>query len=216
MAATTWNGQKTTDLRVLLRVPAMYLDGKGGGHDGGAGAPLKKLGGIVFPYTPTVSFQNQAVYIPQAPTHSMFASYFFKNSNVGPINITGKFTAQNEYEASIILATQTLLRTLVKMRWGDDIGAGSPPPVCRLDAYGNSMLSNVPVAVQSWKLEYPDGVDFIEVGGNGSSITMYGHSFVPTSCTLSLELAVVYSRKEMLDYGVDKYLNGDLDGKGYI
>lgn len=208
-----WAGAQSNDLRVRLEVPPEYLKGLGGGPNAGSQRPLQKTKGIVFPYTPSVSFNNQAVYQTQAPTHSIFAQYFYKNSAVGPISISGKLTAQNEYEASIILGIQHLLRALIKMRWGSDTNAGAPPPVCRLHAFGNAMLQNVPVVVQSWKLDYPDGVDYIEVG---QGIKDYGRSFVPTMCTLSLELAVQYSRKEQLDYTVDGFLSGQNTNKGFI
>ena len=214
----TWDGQTQSDLRVLLKVPKDYLVMRGGGYvpEGESSGALEKVGGILFPYTPSISYNNQATYVQQAPTHSLYSSYFFKNSNVGPISITGKFTCQNEYEASVILATQTLLRTLTKMRWGNDTNAGSPPPVCRLFAFGNSMLNNVPVAVASWKIDYPDSVDYIEVGGPNSVIDVYGHNFVPVQCSLTMELTPMYSRDEQLKYNNDDFLYGVLDNKGYI
>lgn len=209
-AKVTWAGAQSSDLRVRLEVPKEYLTGLGGGP---GPRPLSKTGGIVFPYTPSVSVNNQAVYQAISPTHSLYTSYAYKNTTVGPISVTGKFTAQNEYEAALILGVQHLLRALTKMRWGSDTNAGAPPPVCRLHAFGNAMLQNVPVVVQSWKLEYPDGVDYIEVG---QGIKDYGRSFVPTICTLTLELAVQYSRKEQLEFSVDDFLNGKNTNKGYI
>jgi hypothetical protein len=209
----SWGGKIARDLRVRLEVPKEYLKGLGGGPNAGSSRPLQRTNGIVFPYTPSVSVANQAVYQAVTPTHSNYASYAFKNSMSGPIQITGKFTAQNEYEASLILGIQHLLRALTKMRWGDDTNAGAPPPVCRLFAFGNSMLDNVPVVVQSWKLEYPDGVDYIQVG---PGIKEYGNSFVPTMCTISMDLAVQYSRSEQLKFSVDDFLSGKLAGKGYI
>lgn len=208
-----WAGRKAQDLRARLEVPTEYLTGLGGGPKAASSRPLQRTKGIVFPYTPSISFANQAVYTSQTPTHSLFAQYFYKNSAVGPITVTGKLTAQNEYEAAIILGIQHLLRALTKMRWGSDKNAGAPPPVCRFHAFGNAMLQNVPVVVQSWKLEYPDGVDYIAVG---PGIKDYGNSFVPTICTLTLELAVQYSRKEQLEYSVDDWLSGKNTNKGYI
>ncbi len=203
------------DLRVRLEVPKEYLTGLGGGPSPGGlrDRPLARTRGIVFPYTPSVSVSNQANYSAVSPTHSNYASYAYKNSTVGPIQISGKFTAQNEYEASVILGVQHLLRALIKMKWGDDKNAGAPPPVCRLFAYGNSMIDNVPVVVQSWKMEYPDSVDYIQVG---QGIKDYGNSFVPTICTISIDLAIQYSRKEQLDYSVDGFLAGKFKNKGYL
>jgi len=221
-AAVTWNGKAQRDIRVRLCVPEMYTKGTlGGGPQPpqgprpfeGIGGPSTHPGGIIFPYTPTISYNNQASYSSLAPTHSNFNNYFFKNAQTGAIQITGKFTAQNEYEASLILAVQHLLRSLTKMRWGDDIGAGTPPPVCRLFAYGDSMLNNIPVAVQSWKIDYPDSVDYI---GVGDGIKDYGNNFVPTMCSLTLELIPMYSRAQQLQYSVDAFNKGVFTSMGYL
>ena len=211
----TWTGDVETDIRVKLQVPPNYTQGLGGGPASGRSGQriLDQNKGIIFPYTPTISYNNQAIYSAVAPTHSNYQSFFFKNSTAGPITITGKLTCQNEYEGAVILGIQHLLRALIKMRWGNEDGAGSPPPVCRLKAFGNSMLGNVPVVVQSWKLELPDGVDYIQVG---DGITEYGKNFVPVVSTLTLELLPMYSRAEQLSYTVDDFLNGRLSNKGYL
>jgi hypothetical protein len=222
---------EASDLRVKLRVPADYLKGPSAGPGAGlnlvnspltnAFSPssgvgtgaLAQVGGILFPYTPQISISNQATYQQNKVMHSNYPFYNYQNSSVGPISITGKFTAQNEYEAAIILAIQHLLRSLTKMKFGDDPDAGAPPPVCRLDAYGDFMYKNVPVAVADWKLELPDQVDYIQVG---KGITGYGNTMVPTSCTISLTLNVMYSRQEMMRFNVNSWLSGGLAGKGYI
>jgi hypothetical protein len=214
------------DMRVKLRVPSAYLTGPAAGPGGGlnilnasAGAgtgALAQLGGIMWPYTPTVSLSNQASYQQNKVVHSNYAFYNYQNSSVGPISVSGKFTAQNEYEAAIILSIQHLLRALTKMKFGDDADAGAPPPVCRLDAYGDFQMKNVPVAVASFKVEMPDSVDYIQVG---KGITGYGNTMVPTVCTISVDLNVMYSRQEMLQFSVDEWLKGSkgkLAGKGYL
>jgi hypothetical protein len=182
------------------------------GGNVGVGA-LAALGGIVFPYTPQVAWSNQASYQQNKVMHSNFPFYNYQNSSVGPITVAGKFTAQTEYEGAVILATLHLLRSLTKMKFGDDSNAGAPPPVCRFDAYGDYMLSNVPVSVADFKLELPENVDYIQVG---QGIQGYGSTMVPTSCTISITLNVMYSRQEALQYGVDAWLQGKLAGKGYL
>jgi hypothetical protein len=204
-ATAQWAGTK--DLRTVLRVPSSYLTGLAAGPQ----SILKNFGGILFPYTPSISYDNQATYTAISPTHSNYTQFFFKNSNVGPITVTGKFTVQNESEAEIWLSVQHLLRSLTKMRFGTDANAGAPPPVCRLDAYGDMMLSNVPVVVASFKIEYPDSVDYIAVKKG-----QYASSLVPTISTLSLTLNLMYSRKEIRDFSVDQWLSGKLSNKGYL
>ena len=208
-ANAQWSEAK--DLRVKLRVPSEYLVGPAAGPS----SIIKKNGGILFPYTPQISMQNQANYAQNTPLHSNYPLYFFKNGSIGPIQVTAKFTVQNEFEGAVLLGVLHLLRGLTKMKWGDDPDAGAPPPVCRFDAYGDYMMYNVPVAISNWRHELSDNCDYIAVGRPGSPGT-YGHSMVPTMSTITLDLNVMYSRQEMLSYSVKKWQAGELRGKGYL
>ena len=208
-AMAQWAGAK--DMRVKLRVPPDYLVGPAAGPTN----ILQKNGGILFPYTPIIGNDNQANYTQQQPLHSNFPLYFYKNSTVGPLTVNAKFTVQNEFEGAVLLGVIHLLRSLTKMKFGNDPDAGAPPPVCRFDAYGDYMFYNVPVSVANWKHELPDGVDYIAVGRDGSPTT-YGHSMVPVLSSISLTLNVMYSRREMLDHNIQSWNSGELQGKGYI
>ena len=53
----TFNGEDTTDMRVRLIVPDIYLAGKTVGLIGNRG--------IIFPYTPQISYENTAEYALQ-------------------------------------------------------------------------------------------------------------------------------------------------------
>lgn len=203
-ASAEW--AETKDLRVILRVPQSYLKGPAAGP----GNLLNDFGGILFPYTPTISYDNQAQYGSINPVHSNFTQYYFKSSQVGQITISAKFTVQNEREGKIWLGIVHLLRSLTKMRWGKDSNAGSPPPVCRLEAYGDYVLRNVPVVISSFKFDLPDNVDYIAVGGE------YKNSLVPSITTFNIGLNVMYSRREMQDYSVDDWIAGNLRGQGYL
>lgn len=203
-ASAEW--AETKDLRVILRVPQSYLKGPAAGP----GKILNDFGGILFPYTPTISYDNQAQYGSVNPVHSNYTQYYFKSSQVGQINISAKFTVQNEKEGKIWLGVVHLLRSLTKMRWGKDSNAGSPPPVCRLEAYGDYVLRNVPVVISSFKFDLPDNVDYISVGGE------YKNSLVPSITTFNIGLNVMYSRREMQDYSVDDWIAGNLRGQGYL
>ena len=200
-----WAGAK--DLRATLRVPSSYLVGPAAGP----ASILRELGGILFPYTPEISYDTQAQYGSVNPVHSNYTQYYYKNSSVGPISVSGKFTVQNEKEGMIFLGIQHLLRSLTKMRFGSDKNAGSPPPVCRLDAYGDYMINNVPVVVASFKVEMPNSVDYISV-----KTEPYKTSLVPTMATISMTLNPMYSRSEIARFSVDGWLNGNLKNRGYL
>jgi hypothetical protein len=239
----TWGNLSTFDTRVKLKVPHEYvvesptetvgpvpgkyynlgLDGQTETH------PLSKHDGIIFPYTPGISFDTAANYTAQSLIHSNYNFYSYKNSSVGAINLSAKFVVQNNADAGFYLAVQHLLRALIKMPWGTDSGpflAGSPPPICRLFAYGPYMLNNIPVVVTSLKTDYPDGVDYYETllapGYNtNDSNSVFGQNMVPILSTMNITLLPVYSRYEQYNFSVKKFLNGELSGfyapgRGYI
>jgi len=201
-ATAQWAGVK--DTRVVLRVPKTYLQSP-------LTSLLKENEGILFPYTPQLGYEGQASYGSASPLHSNYTQYFFKNSLVSNINLSGKFTVQNEKEAKIWLSIVHLGRVLTKMPFGDDKNAGSAPPVCRLDGFGNMVFANVPVAVVSFKFELPDTVDYIGVYDGP-----FVNSMAPTISTISFTLQPMYSRDEIRNFSVEDFLAGSLKGKGYL
>jgi hypothetical protein len=197
------------DLRVRLKVPGEYI--QPGTPSAGPNNILTNNGGILFPYTPTISVDNKAEYAQQTPLHSNFSQYFYKNSSVGPINMTAKFTVQNEQDGKVLLSVIHLLRALTKMRFGADDQAGSPPPICRFYAYGQYMMYNVPVAITSWKHELPNDVDYVTIG-RGTPLA----SMVPISSNITIDMNIMYSRREMLNHNIPDWLTGSFIGKGLI
>ena len=200
------------DLRVRIRVPQKYLTASTVGMYG----ELEQLGGIIFPYTPSISFESKADYASQQPLHSNFAINFYQKSSIGSISISGKFSVQNEKDAGVYIATIHLLKALTKMRSGGTTGdpdSGAPPPVCRLDGHGEMMLNNVPVAITSFKIELPDSVDYFTLPSN----VTYTASSVPTISTISITCLPMYSRNEMQNFSVTGYLNDySYRRQGYI
>lgn len=197
------------DMRVRLRVPPKYITSL---TEGGRNAELFELQGIVFPYTPQVQYELKADYSAQTPTHSNFAINFYSKSSIGNISIVGKFTVQTVEDAKVYVSTLVLLRALTRMRSGSDPDAGSPPPICRLDAYGEMMFDNVPVAVSQFRIELPDNVDYFTFPGTQN----YGPTSVPVLSTFNITLIPMYSRGEMQDFSVSKYLDNFYQGRGYI
>jgi hypothetical protein len=203
-ASASWSGSK--DMRMMLKVPSSYLSGPN------MASEIKAAGGIVFPYTPNVSYDTSASYGNSNPLHSNYTQYFFKNSSVSAINITGKFTVQNENEVNIWLSIVHLGRILTKMPFGNDTKflAGSAPPVLRLHGYGTHVFENVPVAITSFKFDLPENVDYIYNSGSG-----FKDSMAPVVSTFTFSLIPMYSRKEIRDFSVDKWIAGSLP-KGYL
>ena len=202
------------DLRVRLRVPRDYLTPL---TVGSWLEELQGFGGVIFPYTPQITLEHKADYGSATPLHSNYAINFYKSSSIPDITITGKFTVQNDKDAMVYLATSHVLSALTKMRFGPDEDAGAPPPVCRLEGYGAFMLKNVPVAITSFKHDLPDDVDFYTFDKRGDTISSFSNTSVPVRSTFTIVCKVMYSRQEMLNASVTKYLNDPaFKGQGFL
>lgn len=206
---------KNGDKRVRLIVPPSYLIGPAAGPPAGKNTTqgiLNLNGGIVFPYTPKIEVSHNAEYTETAAMHSNYKQYFYKRSSVSEISLSATFTVQNYFDAAVLLAVQHLCRALTKMPYGNDPNAGSPPPVCRLMAYGDFMLDGIPVAVKSFKLDLPDDVDYFTLDNNWG----YGVTSVPVKSKIDLTFVPIWSRNEMMNATVTGWLSNGLRQQGYL
>jgi hypothetical protein len=209
-----FGGQK--DFRAKLLVPDAYLNSaltKGGDNN-----VLQNSGGIIFPYTPTISYESFANYATQNVLHSNYTLYSYKQSGVTPIKVNAKYTVQSDEDALIYISTLHLLKSLTKMQTGLDLEAGAPPPVCRFSAYGPFMLQNVPVAISTFSHDMSPDVDsYITDSINNNSSTLFGTNFIPTVSTFSLTLMPMYSRNEQMQFNVKGYRDtAELREGGYL
>jgi len=196
----------STDHRVRIKVPSSYITSKTGQQ------PNVSSQGIIFPYTPQITIEHKADYSSQNVTHSNFAQHFYQRSSVGTITITGKFTVQSDSDAVAYLSTIQLLRGLTKMLTATDSIPGSPPPVCRLFAYGSYIADNVPVAITSFRNDLPDNVDYFALPSSG----IFNDTMVPIVSTIAVSLIPMYSRAEQQKFSVNKWLNGVINKDGYL
>jgi len=218
-AATTVNIKSirgngdSSDLRAKLKVPASYIKQSTVGRNN----EFAKYQGILFPYTPSITYDVKAEYSAQPVLHSNFTQHFYQRSSVGAISLTAKFTVQNERDAGIYLSVVNLLKSLTKMRSGNDSNPGSPPPVCRLFAYGPYMINNVPVVVSSFRVELLDNVDYFTLG-KLTPDPIFGTVSVPIMSSFVMTLLPMFSRGEMQDFSVNDWLTGGIEyrNQGYL
>jgi hypothetical protein len=191
------------DYRARLVVPADYVSGE---LTRGVAGGTRGSNAIIFPYTPSISYDSVATYSTQNVMHSNFAFHSYKNSSVGSIKLNAKFTVQNDSDAMIYLATAHLLKSLTKMHYGADDMAGAPPPVCRFSAYGTYMIKNVPVVVSSFSHDLPSDIDYYMTDSkNNAAWEYYGTNFVPTVSTFNITLLPMYSRNEQSSFSVQGF-----------
>lgn len=194
------------DWRVRIKAQWEYFD-----------SPLFKLlentGGVVFPITPTVSFDSSANYSAIDTIHSNYPFLSYKNSQVSDISISGQFPADTETDAAYWIAATTFLRTATKMFYGTGEHAGNPPMVVWLSGYGASMFDNVPCVVKSFNLELPSDVNYVKCDAFGTS------TWVPIMSSLSVTLAPIYNRANLRKFNLKDFASGKMtngSGVGYL
>lgn len=190
--------------------------------------PLRDANAMVFPFTPTITISHQASYSAMEPMHNNYAFVAYENSKIDRMTITGDFYVENSVEAAYWVAVLHYLRSVTKMYYGENTAnAGAPPPVLRLNGYGDHVFNNVPVVVTNFTIELPKEVDYISAVGRSATATgkidetttqqqITGVSYAPTRSTITVTVQPVYSREQVRQFNLKDFVNGAFIGKGVI
>lgn len=123
--------------------------------------PIREAGGLVFPYTPTISISNTAKYSPMQVTHQNYVFQAYEYSQPNSISISAPFYCETSVEAAYWISTIHFLRSCTKMFTGDSDLQGNPPIILKLSAYGDYVFKNVPVVVSDFKCDLDATSDYI-------------------------------------------------------
>ena len=201
--------------------------------------------GMRWPVTPFINMSHSASYDTRAVLHNNYPYYAYQNSQVDQITISGSFPVNDQKSGLAWLGTLHFLRTVTKMYYGQGEGAGlnqgNPPPVCRLNGYGDFVYKNVPVIITNFNVELREQVDYIGVtmptGGLASSTTpptdptgmasaegsrqaqesSGSVNYVPTDSLIAVSCLPIYSRNKITNqFSLKAFANGDLANNGFI
>ena len=132
--------------------------------------PLRETGGMIWPYTPSISYSHPIDYQPIQTVHTNQDFLVYARTPAVKLTVDGVFTVQNQKEGQYAMAAIHFLRTMAKMHFGEtDPLAGTPPPVLLFNAYGAFVFKDVPVIVTTFSISFPDDVDYVEVNVAGAS-----------------------------------------------
>lgn len=173
---------------------------------------------VVFPITPTITVSHVANYNSFEPVHSNYPFPQYSNSRIEDISISGEFPVSNEEEARYWVATTHFFRSVTKMLYGETSNKGAPPPLCKLNGYGDFVFNNVPVVIVSYNTELPNNVDYIKtpIWQQSNQSFEQRYTMVPTQSTITITVKPTYSRKKVESFSFDKFVNGDLMDKGFL
>jgi hypothetical protein len=215
----TW-AAGNTDWRVRLNFPTAAGSAFASGESS-IMAPLFQDGmnALIFPFTPTVTMTHTANYNSLDVTHSNYPFLSYQNSKVEQITITGEFYCETGVDAAYWVAAVHYLRSVTKMAFGDSGGdTGQPPPVLKLNGYGDYVFNNLPVVVKSFTVELPNDVDYISSGiwaGNLPRVDDEGNpypaaktGYAPTKSTITVVVLPIYSRTQQRQFNLSEFVRG--------
>lgn len=228
--STIINSSATSAKARDWRVSVSLADPKLFGLDQAGGAiqsPLAGTGGVIFPYIPQISVQYNARYTTQQLTHSNYNNYFYEGSDVQAITITGDFTVQNIAEGQYLLAAIYFFRSATKMFYGGTSNTGNPPPLVKLNGYGQHYFPDVSCVVTQFSHTMGPEVDYLEIPvpsatpapSKKTTPSSAGTNTVrlPTVSQISVIVQPVYSRKNTHDnFDLGKFARGELITKGFL
>ena len=198
------------DWRVKLSIPDVWLTSL----DDAIWAPLIETDQcFIFPYTPTMMIDYQVGYSPTKPIHSNYPFYAYQNSEPSKLQITSDFTVETEEEGKYWISAQHYLKSITKMAYGnnDTISTGAPPPIVKLNGYGNHMFKDVPVVIQNFNTDLANDVDYMlikDFGGDSKG------TYVPVKSTVSVGVQMVHSRQKIRTFSLEKFIQGDYVNTG--
>jgi hypothetical protein len=172
---------------------------------------LQNTGGVVWPYTPSITISTKANYQTIDAVHSNYQFQAYKNSVIDDITISGEFSCETETDAAYWIAATTFFKTATKMFFGQGQNAGNPPIICNLTGYGSSVFDKVPVIVKSFSVDLKDDVNYIKCNVFGTN------TWVPVMSTISVTVSPVYNRRRLRKFSLQDYSRGKAaDSVGYI
>jgi hypothetical protein len=126
--------------------------------------PLRRTNGLVWPYQPIITYDQQVDYQAMELVHANQEIFAYNRTNSLRLTVAGDFTVQNQQEGVYALAAIHFLRSVTKMYFGEkDPNAGVPPPVLLFDAYGPYMFNQLPVIVTQFQIQLNNDIDYVPV-----------------------------------------------------
>ena len=182
-AVVNFGDDGINDWRVRLSVPPAFASS-------GILKPLVDVGGLIFPYTPSITISSSAMYEDQAITHQNYAFIYYQGSKANEIQIEAPFNVEDGMQGRYWLAAVHMLRSCTKMFTGDGDLQGNPPPILRLNGYGDYVFKNIPVVVKSFSVNLPQDVNYINTSSaTAGAESVLGSGASPTSSLAGLSSA---------------------------
>jgi hypothetical protein len=213
------SGASTNDMRIRLRAMRGQEDVIYGASSTNnllsmlhpVSAPTGGTDGLLFPYTPSISVNQEVDYRDiGSMTHTIGDILSYNHTPSVKLDVTATFTVQNQREGMYALAALHFLRTVSKMYFGEIDAknglAGLPPPILIFTGYGDFMFNNLPVIVKSHSYSLDKSMNMITIttpeGGTASLPSMF-------DITISLQVQQTPTAMRTV-FSLDSFRTGEL------
>ncbi len=191
--------------------------------------PIIKTGGLVFPFSPTISEGVAVRYNSMEMVHSNEAYNVYQATENVQINLSNcTWVCDTFANATYTLAVLHFLRSYSLMDFGKARAAGQirgkPPAPMWFSAYGNYMFNQVPVLYQRADWVFPADQDYVGVpepgspGWNSCQLVSQGSPNALGSVTWlpikfdvsSISLVVQHSPRYWINWSLDDFRSGSM------
>jgi hypothetical protein len=202
------------------------------------GKILTNTRGVVWPFQPAISYQQEVEYSTTDLVHSIQEFLTYKTTKAAKFTVSGSWSVQTQKEGLYALACIRFFQTVTKMYFGGMPGSnveglqGTPPPVLLFDAYGQNMFNCLPVIVNSFSVTLPQDVDYYPVDLSNLTTTFSNLSseiaavklknlsssnniaWLPVLFTIETNLVVQNTPQKLRQFDLDKFRTGQLIKQG--
>lgn len=206
---STASAPSAYDLRARLRAKPNSVAYKLLYADNPWDVNLQNYGGMIWPYTPNITYNQDVQYDSLNAVHTNQEILAYSRTSAPTITVSGSFSSQTQLEARYNLACLHFLRLVTKMSFGASVNPqrGTPPPVLYFDAHGGGMFLNIPVVVKNFAITLPNDPDYVTVTASPQSKV----TRVPAIFDISVSLTVQHTPRQLREWSIEKFRSG-----GYI
>tara|TARA_B100000965_G_scaffold238990_1_gene200342 strand:+ start:1570 stop:2223 length:654 start_codon:yes stop_codon:yes gene_type:complete len=186
-----------------------------------------RTGSMVFPYTPTITYQRSANYGTYELPHTNYQPKYYVSTGSPTLQVTGLFTNQTEDEIRYTQGCLHFLRMASLSHFGEqDPHRGTPPPVMLFSAYGANQFNNFSCVIGNVSYTLDSEADYLEAGtsssGGAQTTTLGGIGgsstvILPAQMFIAIDLIhqpdLLATRK---DFTVAEMASGNLLTRGFI
>ncbi|RMH15266.1 MAG: hypothetical protein D6698_11360 [Gammaproteobacteria bacterium] len=174
--------------------------------------PIKKAGGIHFPYRPSITESNRARYAITELTHTNEGSAVYGGKETARINLGGgTWVADTVETGKYMMAVLHFFRSVTLMDYGNG-HTGRPPTPCWFYAYEPYGYNGVPVLIESADISFPQDVEYMDIQLGGETLVL-PRVFKIDSISLIVQHSFRYWLEE---FSLDDFRSGVLLKRGVM